>query len=70
MIGEAAGALAAFCIERRIEPTAVRATESRLRELQSRLTAQGVEIEWPRLSPVRSWDHHLAYTANPEGAQV
>jgi hypothetical protein len=50
-IGEAAGALAAFCLETKLTPRAVRNTPARLRAFQSRLTAQGVEIDWPKLSP-------------------
>jgi FAD dependent oxidoreductase len=50
-IGEAAGALAAFCLEDKQSPRAVRNTPRRLAEFQSRLTADGVEIAWPRLSP-------------------
>jgi hypothetical protein len=50
-IGEAAGALAAFCLEQKEMPRAVRNTPKRRAAFQSRLTAQGVEIAWPRLSP-------------------
>jgi hypothetical protein len=70
VIGEAAGTLAAFCVEHGIEPKAVRADESKLRELQSVLVHQGVELEWPRLGPVRSWHEHLAYTTDPEGVRL
>jgi hypothetical protein len=49
-VGEAAGALAAFCLETRSSPRAVRNTPARLKTFQSRLIAQGVEIEWPRLT--------------------
>jgi FAD dependent oxidoreductase len=50
-IGEAAGALAAFCIDKKLAPRAVRNTPARLKEYQSALTSQGVEIDWPKLSP-------------------
>lgn len=50
-IGEAAGALVAFCGQSRLSPRAVRNTPERLRAFQARLLAQGVEIDWPRLSP-------------------
>jgi hypothetical protein len=50
-IGEAAGALAAFCVEHRETPRAVQNTPRRLAAFQSGLAAQGVEIAWPRLSP-------------------
>ena len=47
----AAGALAAFCLDRGLSPRAVRNTPDRLREFQSALVAQGVEIHWPRARP-------------------
>jgi hypothetical protein len=50
-IGEAAGALVAFCLERKLTPRAVRNTPRELQAFQSRLVAQGVEIDWPKLSP-------------------
>ena len=50
-IGEAAGALAAFCIDRKLTPRAVRNSPPRLKEFQSSLVRQGVEIAWPSLSP-------------------
>ena len=50
-IGEAAGALAAFCLEKSTSPRAVRNTPARLKAFQAMLTSQGVEIDWPRLSP-------------------
>jgi hypothetical protein len=65
VIGEAAGTLAAFCVERGLDPTAVRASRDCLGDFQSLLVSQGVEIAWPRLNPVRSWDEHLAYTIDP-----
>lgn len=50
-IGEAAGALASFCLGRKTTPRAVRNTPGRLRDFQEFLTRQGVEIDWPRLMP-------------------
>jgi hypothetical protein len=50
-IGEAAGALAAFCLEKDVRPRAVRNTPARLKEFQARLASQGVELAWPRLTP-------------------
>ena len=50
-IGEAAGLLAAFCIGRKLTPRAVRNTPTQLKEFQNYLTARGVEIDWPLLSP-------------------
>ena len=46
-IGEAAGALAAFCLRRRICPRAVREEKRLLAEFQKMLADQGVELEWP-----------------------
>jgi len=51
-IGEAAGLLAAFCLTRGAEPHQVREDESLLREYQSLLRAQGIELEWPQMHPV------------------
>ncbi|MGH3306655.1 MAG: FAD-dependent oxidoreductase, partial [Nocardioides sp.] len=46
-VGEAAGALAAFCLERRTQPTAVRASPRLLVEFQQRLRQLGVQLHWP-----------------------
>lgn len=50
-IGESAGALAAFCVQRNLPPRQVRNTEKLLKEFQDALQRQGVEIAWPRLRP-------------------
>jgi hypothetical protein len=50
-IGEAAGALAAFCLDRKLTPRAVRNTPQHLKDFQNQLVAQGVEIAWPKLTP-------------------
>jgi hypothetical protein len=50
-IGESAGALAAHCVARKLRPRQVRNDEKRLKEFQSSLTKEGVELEWPRLRP-------------------
>ncbi len=49
-IGEAAGALAAFCLDRRVSPRAVRNTPALLTEFQARLDSAGVERTWPDVS--------------------
>lgn len=49
-IGEAAGWLAAFCLDRAVDPRAVRGTPSLLEEFQSLLTRRGVELHWPDVS--------------------
>ena len=50
-IGEAVGALAAFCLEKKIAPRAVLKTSERLKNFQSRLATQGVPLDWPRITP-------------------
>lgn len=51
-IGEAAGALACFCLENNLEPRAVRADDKRLADFQNTLRAQGMPLEWNSLRPV------------------
>jgi hypothetical protein len=46
-IGEAAGALAAFCTARKRRPREVRAQATLLAEFQSQLEKQGVRLAWP-----------------------
>jgi hypothetical protein len=48
--GEAAGALAAFCLDQRVAPREVRNTPGLLEEFQSHLTRHGVELRWPEIS--------------------
>ncbi len=50
-IGEAAGALVAYCLEQRETPRAIRNSHSRLQSFQARLAARGVEIAWPKVMP-------------------
>jgi hypothetical protein len=49
-IGEAAGLLAAFCLDRRVSPRAVRNSPALLSDFQAVLVAQGVELSWPDVS--------------------
>jgi hypothetical protein len=49
-IGEAAGALAAFCVERNVVPRQVRKDAKLLAAFQSLLRNDGVELEWPRVA--------------------
>jgi hypothetical protein len=51
-VGEAAGSLAAFCLERDVPPRAVRSRGTLLEEFQTLLRRQGVELDWPLLSPL------------------
>ena len=46
-VGEAAGALAAYCLDHRTSPTAVRGTPDLLAGFQDRLHRQGVQLHWP-----------------------
>ena len=48
-IGEVAGSLAAFCLERRCVPQQVDGRPRLLEEFQRRLQAEGVELDWPRV---------------------
>ncbi|MBN1853196.1 MAG: FAD-dependent oxidoreductase [Pirellulales bacterium] len=47
-IGEAAGALIAFCWQRKTWPHAVREDNQQITEFQEMLCRQGVELEWPK----------------------
>lgn len=46
-IGEAAGWLAAFCLDRAVDPRTVRSTPRLLEDFQSLLHRSGVELHWP-----------------------
>ena len=46
-VGEAAGALAAFCLDHRARPRAVRADPALLAAFQAGLTSHGVQLHWP-----------------------
>ena len=50
-IGESAGALAAFAIQKRTTPRAVRNDEKLRQEFQAKIQAQGIEIAWPKITP-------------------
>jgi hypothetical protein len=45
-VGEAAGALAAFCIEHRVSPRTVRGTPTLLADFQRLQRSMGVQLEW------------------------
>jgi hypothetical protein len=51
-VGEAAGTLAAFCLDRRQAPRAVRERPDLLDDFQALLSRQGVELSWESLAPV------------------
>jgi hypothetical protein len=46
-VGEAAGALAAFCLDHRVSPRAVRSTPILLADFQRLLRSMGVQLKWP-----------------------
>lgn len=50
-IGEAAGALAAFCVVKKRLPREVRRQQALLREFQNLLTQDGVPLAWPKVTP-------------------
>jgi len=51
-IGEAAGFLAGYCLERGISPRAVRNMPQDLADFQRLLMREGVELAWPSIGPV------------------
>jgi FAD dependent oxidoreductase len=51
-VGEAAGSLAAYCIEKRLIPRQVRNDPSHLSDFQRVLEDQGFELDWPHLRPL------------------
>jgi hypothetical protein len=51
-VGEAAGLLAAFCLSKGESPRGVRHRASLLTEFQSLLRGEGVELSWPKLTPL------------------
>ena len=50
-VGESAGALAAFCLQRKEPPRRVRKDRRLLRDFQRVLTEHGIELEWPHTMP-------------------
>ena len=57
-IGEAAGALAAFCLEKKLQPRQVRNTPALLADFQRELVRLGVELEWRHMATARSYYSH------------
>ena len=51
-VGEAAGMLAAHCLDLKLSPQAVRSDPVRLTDFQSRLRREGFELEWPVIEPL------------------
>jgi hypothetical protein len=50
-IGEAVGALAAFCVTRKRMPREVRKQGDLLKGFQALLTDQGIPLAWPKVTP-------------------
>jgi len=59
-IGEAAGALAAHCLDRKLSPREVRGKASHLEDFQRTLMKMGIELRWSRLEVARSYNSHYA----------
>lgn len=51
-IGEAAGSLAAFCVQNDLEPQQVVENAAYVARFQGELVRQGVELHWPELRPL------------------
>lgn len=51
-IGEVAGLLAAFCLNRDLKPRQVQKNQHLLEEFQTLLKQQGIETSWPQLRPL------------------
>jgi hypothetical protein len=51
-VGEAAGLLAAFCLQRQLTPRAVRNRRANVETFQALLRREGIELSWPSLEPV------------------
>jgi hypothetical protein len=51
-VGEVAGLLSAFCLERDLTPRAVRNRPQLLSAFQALLRRQGIELAWPSLTPL------------------
>lgn len=57
-IGEAAGELAAFCLERNLSPQAVHGDEGLTLQFQQQIEARGVETSWPEDLVLEDGDPH------------
>jgi hypothetical protein len=51
-IGETAGMLASYCLEKKLQPAQVLDNEQSLLDFQRRLVSQGLPIRWPRFGPL------------------
>jgi hypothetical protein len=57
-IGESAGALAAYCLAKKLTPRQVRNTAAHLADFQAELVRAGVELEWKHMATSRSYYSH------------
>lgn len=57
-IGEASGALVAFCLDNHLTPREVRNTPRRLADFQRSLISQGFELAWPENLTLEEGDPH------------
>jgi hypothetical protein len=55
-IGESAGALAAYCVSKKLMPRQVRNTPAILADFQRVLKARGVELQWDKPEIARSYN--------------
>lgn len=62
-IGESAGALAAFCVAKKTAPLAVWKTPAQTTAFQRVLSAQGVELAWPK--PTLAQSYNSVYADRP-----
>jgi hypothetical protein len=51
-IGESAGLLASFCLDKKVQPAQVWEKPELLGEFQNLIQRQGVGLDWPALSPL------------------
>lgn len=58
-VGEAAGALAAYCLKRKITPRAVYENVSERKDFQARLVGRGVELAWAENINLEEGDPHI-----------
>jgi hypothetical protein len=49
-IGEAAGMLAAYCLDKGLKPHQVQENDAHLHDFQQEIVREGIEIRWPVIS--------------------
>lgn len=60
-VGEAAGALAGFCVRRKLAPRQVRNTARHLTDFQREIVRQGFELDWPGPTVAASYNSYHYY---------